>query len=143
MRLAQYRNSPVHYRHFQTKPVRMQRADRQPGKSRTVEVLRTEEKGSDVNLATYLLFDAFKRRCDTAVVVSNDSDLAEAIGITQSEFDVKVGIVNPQARKTRSRKLASLECLFYKQVPRRLLAETQFLDIVDGPDGPIRKPNGW
>lgn len=48
-----------------------------------------------------------------------------------------------ESETLRSRKLASLECLFYKQVPRRLLAETQFPDIVDGPDGPIRKPNGW
>ena len=50
----------IHYGHFVTRPVRLPRANRQPGESRTVEVLRTEEKGSDVNLATYLLLDAFK-----------------------------------------------------------------------------------
>ncbi|HDH03569.1 MAG TPA: NYN domain-containing protein [Actinobacteria bacterium] len=53
--------------------------------SRTVEVLKTEEKGSDVNLATYLLLDAFKKRCDTAVVMTNDSDLAEPVRIARTE----------------------------------------------------------
>jgi len=37
----------------------MPRANRHPWESRTVEVIKTEEKGSDVNLATYLLLDAF------------------------------------------------------------------------------------
>jgi hypothetical protein len=37
-------------------------------------VIKTEEKGSDVNLATYLLLDAFKQDCEAAVVISNDSD---------------------------------------------------------------------
>ena len=133
----------IHYGHFLTKPVRMQRANRRPGESRTVEVLRIEEKGSDVNLATYLLFDAFKRHCDTAIVISNDSDLAQAIQITQSELGVKVGIINPQARKTRSRKLLSLNCSFYKQVPRQLLPETLLPVVVDGPNGPIHKPKDW
>ena len=38
-----------------------------------------EEKGSDVNLATYLVADGFRDLYDTAVVVSNDSDLAEPL----------------------------------------------------------------
>jgi hypothetical protein len=29
--------------------------------ARTVEIVKTEEKGSDVKLATYLLLDAFQR----------------------------------------------------------------------------------
>lgn len=40
-----------------------------------VWVDRTEEKGSDVNLATHLLHDAFKGLFDTAVLITNDSDL--------------------------------------------------------------------
>ena len=104
----------IHYGHFLTRAVRLQRENRRSGQSRTVKVLRTEEKGSDVNLATHLLLDAFKGRCDTAVVMSNDSDLAQAIQVTQSELSVKVGIVNPHLRKSRTRKLLGLDCLFYK-----------------------------
>ncbi len=133
----------IHYGHFVTWPVRLPRANRQPGESRIVEVLRTEEKGSDVNLATYLLLDAFKGHCDTAVVVSNDSDLAQAIDVAQSELGIKVGIINPHSTKRRSYELERLNCQFYKQVPRRLLAQTQFPDIVHDSKGPIRKPSRW
>ena len=49
------------------------------GKYRPVRVMKTEEKGSDVNLATYLLVDAFEDRFDVAVIISNDSDLKEPI----------------------------------------------------------------
>ncbi len=47
------------------------------GGPNTVEVWKTEEKGSDVNLASYLLLDAFRKESEAAVVISNDSDLAQ------------------------------------------------------------------
>ncbi len=37
-----------------------------------VKVFKTEEKGSDVNLATHLLVDGFRNEYELAVVVSND-----------------------------------------------------------------------
>ena len=37
------------------------------------KVIKTEEKGSDVNLAVHLLNDAWLDRYDCAVVISNDS----------------------------------------------------------------------
>lgn len=133
----------IHLGRFTTRSVQMPRANRQSGQSRTVEVLRTEEKCSDVNLATHLLLDAFKGRCDTAVVVSNDSDLAEAISVARSELDIRVGIVNPHPRNRRSRELMQLGCLFYKQVPRRLLAKAQLPSVVHDAKGAIRKPDNW
>ena len=133
----------IHFGHFVTRSERWPRANRERGQPRTVEVLRTEEKGSDVNLATYLLLDAFKGRCDTAVVVSNDSDLAQAIDVAQSQLGIKVGIINPHPRNRRSHKLHGLNCLFYKQVPRQLLAQAQLPSVVHGSKGPIRKPQSW
>jgi uncharacterized LabA/DUF88 family protein len=53
-----------------------------------------EEKGSDVNLATYLLHDALTKKSDKAIVISNDADLAEAVRLTVAS-GVPVGIVNP------------------------------------------------
>ena len=44
----------------------------------TVKVWKNEEKGSDVNIAVHVLNDAWQNAHDCAVVVSNDSDLAEA-----------------------------------------------------------------
>jgi len=43
-----------------------------------VKIVKTEEKGSDVNLAVHLLNDAWLNLYDCAVVISNDSDLAES-----------------------------------------------------------------
>ena len=103
------------------------------------QVYKSQEKGSDVNLATYLLLDAFKALCDTAVVISNDSDLAQAIDVAQSQLGIKVGIINPHPRNRRSRELLGLNCLFYKQVPR----QTQLPPVVHDSKGPIRKPNSW
>ena len=133
----------IHLGHFYTRPVRMRLADPPRSGAQTVEVIKTEEKGSDVNLATYLLLDAFQDRCDTAVVVSNDSDLAEAVRVAQAELDVRVGIINPHPRDRRSRKLQELGCLFYKQVPRAVLEQSQLPPIVNDGRGDIRKPNCW
>ena len=133
----------THFGHFTTRPVRMPLVEPPNTGPQFVEVFKTEEKGSDVNLATYLLLDAFKDRCEIAVVVSNDSDLAEAIRVAQSELGIQVGLINPQSRKRRSRTLYELPCRFFRQIPKRALAEAQLPDIVRDAQGEIRKPTGW
>ena len=66
-----------------------------------------------------------------------------AIRVAQSELGVTVGVINPHPRDRRSRKLLGLNCLFYQQVPRRLLAQAQLPAVVHDSSGPIRKPDGW
>ena len=63
---------------------------------RMVEVHDTEEKGSDVNLATRLVADYFLRtgEYDAAVVVSNDSDLEMPIRLLRDQ-GLPVGVVDP------------------------------------------------
>ena len=65
-------NLSIHLGRFLASKVRMMKAD---GSGEKVKVLKSEEKGSDVNLASYLLIDAYLSDCDVAVIVSNDSDL--------------------------------------------------------------------
>ncbi len=127
----------VHYGHFATRPRRMPLV---APPHRTVEVLRTEEKGSDVNLAACLLRDAFMGECDTAVVVSNDSDLAEAVRIAQDDAGIKVGIINPHPKRKRSGRLHGT---FFKQVRAGALARTQLPPVVYDHKGPIHKPSSW
>jgi NYN domain len=50
-----------------------------------------------VNLATYLLVDAFRDDAQAFVVVSNDSDLTEPIRIVRHELGKVVGLLNPPA----------------------------------------------
>src|SRR5205823_1916940 len=94
----------IHYGHYLSHVTRMPLAQPSRG-ARTVEVVKTEEKGSDVNLATYLLLDAFKEDCDVAVVISNDSDLKLPIEVAQRELGLSVGVVNPHPPPRRSRAL--------------------------------------
>lgn len=72
-------NCTIHYGYFQLQAKRRVLKNPTPGLPRTVEVVLPEEKGSDVNLATELLVDGFKRRFDMAAVVTNDADLAGPI----------------------------------------------------------------
>ena len=59
-------------------------------------MVEREEKGSDVNLATYLMLDGCRNAYDVAIVVTNDSDLAEPIRLVRSEFGLRGVIVNPR-----------------------------------------------
>lgn len=56
---------------------------------------RTEEKASDVNLASFLLFDAFDQDFETALVISNDSDLMFPVREVRKRFGVTVGVASP------------------------------------------------
>ena len=58
---------------FLVKPVMMPLANSNP--QQYARVIKTEEKGSDVNLAVHLLNDAHKNDFELAVLVTNDSDL--------------------------------------------------------------------
>jgi len=108
----------------------------------TIRVLKTEEKGSDVNLASYLLRDIFKGECKKALVISNDSDLAEPIRMAVEE-GVVVGVVNPHRRNKMSRHLSTVAS-FELQLRHQILASCQMPNPVITPKGKqIHKPKAW
>jgi|AMWB02.1.fsa_nt_gi uncharacterized LabA/DUF88 family protein len=104
-----------------------------------VPVLKTEEKGSDVNLAVHLLNDAWSNRFDCAVVVSNDSDLSEALRIVKDDLKKVVGVVNP--RGTRPSQELMRNATFFKVIRKGLLADSQLPDPIPGTT--IHKPKRW
>ena len=81
-----------------------------------VQVLRTGEKGSDVNLATYLLVDCFENDFDEAVVISNDSDLALPIEKVVSQFEKIVGVINPHPKKGLSGNLVKVANFYIRTI---------------------------
>jgi len=109
-------------------------------KTQSVYVWRTDEKGSDVNLATHLLYDACRDDFDAAVVVSNDSDLTEAIRLSVS-LGKTVGVLNPQQKpvSTRLRAVAS----FSKPIRSGVLLASQFPDTMRDSVGEFTKPSTW
>jgi hypothetical protein len=80
---------------------------------RTAEIIKTEEKGSDVALATYLMLDACRGDCDAAVLVTNDSDLREPLRLVREELGLTTGVINPHPVHRRSR---ALQATFFKQL---------------------------
>jgi uncharacterized LabA/DUF88 family protein len=66
-----------------------------------------EEKGSDVNVATYLLESAFTNDCDIALVISNDSDLEEAVRVARTRAGIEVHVLSPYNSVVRALQSAS------------------------------------
>jgi len=102
-----------------------------------VKVIKTEEKGSDVNLAVHLLNDAWLNKYDCAVVVSNDSDLAEALRLVR-EMHKTIGILTPV--KYPSQELIKYAS-FIKRIRKKALSLSQLPNPI--PETNIYKPNSW
>lgn len=130
----------THFGHFVTRRTRLPLAEPTQGLPSIVEVLKPEEKGSDVNLATHLVADAFQQRCTKAVVISNDADLAEPVRVVRSECNIHVEIVNPHPRHRRSLKLQGSD---FRQLRAEVVAECQLPPVLHGEQGEIHRPEGW
>ena len=103
-----------------------------------VSVIKTEEKGSDVNLAAHLLNDAFNDRFDVAVVLSNDTDLVEPLRMVRDEIRKPVGLICPSPKPAESlRRVAS----FIRHITSSRLAGAQLPNPIPGTT--IHKPETW
>jgi uncharacterized LabA/DUF88 family protein len=113
--------------------------DRLFGKSvKFVKVIKTEEKGSDVNLAVHLLNDAWLNLFDCAVVISNDSDLAESMRIVKQKGKT-VGLLTPW-RYNPSRELLN-HSHFNKTIRQGPLSQSLLPDPIPGTT--LSKPASW
>jgi uncharacterized LabA/DUF88 family protein len=109
---------------------------------RFVEVHDTEEKGSDVNLATHLVHDAHRGVFDTALVVSQDTDLCEPMRIVNQDLGKTLGVIwlEASAPGKRHRRVSN----FIKHANPSILRRAQFPDVVIGRGGrKISKPPEW
>ena len=126
--------------HFLTNECMMLLAGCPPTAPKYVRVIKTEEKGSDVNLATHLLNDAYKKEYEIAVVISNDSDLLEPIKIVRHELRLDVGILNPHKRPSRA---LLPHVSFIKQIRKGVLSASQFPVTMNDALGTFHKPPVW
>jgi hypothetical protein len=130
-------NLSIHEGQFKVNSVRLPLAS---NPSRIVEVLKTEEKGSDVNLASYLLLDASKHDADVAIVVSDDFDLQEPLRLARSELGIKVGVVSPRGRTWLR---SAVKADFYRAVKPALLGACQFPATLQDAQGQFQRPATW
>lgn len=110
---------------------------------RSVEVWKPEEKGSDVNLATHLVHDAHSGRFDKALVISNDSDLAESVRIVVTEIGRPVVVCNPSSTRPVASLLAAASEV--RRIRQGTLAQSQLPDPVMDPETgrAIHRPAEW
>ena len=128
----------VVFGHFLTHSVMMPESNSNP--LRWFRVEKTEEKGSDVNLAAHILRDGFKGLYEMAVVISNDSDLREPVRIVRQDLNLPVGIINPH--QIHSRELQEF-ATFRKRIREVDLVSSQFPETLQDAKGTFRKPRGW
>lgn len=129
----------IHLGHYLSHKVYMPNVNPPPP---FVQVIKTEEKGSDVNLAAHLLADGFTDQYDVAVVISNDSDLVEPIRIVNQTIRKTVGIVNPQLQSHPSKELSQY-AHFFRQLRAGALASSQFPPQLMDVTGTFHKPATW
>jgi hypothetical protein len=105
-----------------------------------VWVDKTEEKGSDVNLAAHLLRDAFQKRFELAAIVTNDSDLAEPVRIVRRDLGLPVGILNPHQHHSQELKRLAT---FVKRIRQADILASQFPVTLHDGKGAFHKPSSW
>jgi hypothetical protein len=134
-------NLTIHYGNFLTSPAQMMLAIPPATGSPLVNVLKTEEKGSDVNLATMLLCDAFDGDFELAAVVTNDSDLALPIEMVRDKFGLKIGVLSPTKKTTFKLQQAAT---FHIAIHTKHIRNSQFPPVLfDAQGNAIHKPASW
>lgn len=105
-------------------------------------VMQREEKQTDVNIALHLLNEAYNDSYDTAMIMTNDTDLIPAIKMLRHVFpQKKVGVLFPINR--RSHELIQT-CNFIRYTKKADFSQCQFPDPHVLPSGrTINKPTEW
>ncbi|MDP6042576.1 MAG: NYN domain-containing protein [Candidatus Latescibacteria bacterium] len=133
-------NLTIIYGTFLSHEVDMPLANSSTSPPPMVRVIKTEEKGSDVNLAAYLLKDGYENDYECAVVVSNDSDLVEPIKIIRQNLGKPVGVLSPYTRPSRELRQ---QATFIKPIRTGVLQSSQFPPVMQDATGTFHKPNTW
>jgi len=104
-------------------------------------IRKTEEKGSDVNIASHLIIDTYEDKFDVAIVVSNDSDLADAIKILNNKNNKTIRLLNPY-QKTNSKLLEAVAGNI-KIIRKSALEASQFPEVLNDINGSFYRPKYW
>ena len=132
----------IHYGTFRPRTKVRRLAEPIPGLPEFVRIIDSEEKGTDVNLATRLLVDGFNGAYEQAVIVSNDSDLASPMRYVRDELGLRVTVVNPDNNNHTHRDLVDA-ATYVRRLRRSHLRRSQFPPVVADAPGRITKPAIW
>lgn len=111
-----------------------------PVSAENIRVLSMEEKGSDVNLASHLLIDAFRHDCEMAIVLTNDTDLVEPIRLARNDLGLGLALLSPSDSPARSLR-GTVEVV--KKLRHGPLQASQLPDLLHDDRGQIHRPRAW
>jgi hypothetical protein len=105
------------------------------------QVIKSEEKGTDVNLAVHLVHDAWDNQFECAAVVSNDADLIMALKIVKQYRRKRVVLFTPGAPARKP--LNKLKAWCHKQIDITAteMAASQLPSPIPGTT--LSKPTSW
>lgn len=110
-------------------------------KIKFAKIIKTEEKGSDVNLAVHLLNDGWLDLYDCAVILSNDSDLSESLKMVKAHRKKMIGLLTPWRYQSQQSKELLKYADFVKIVRKGPLSISQLPDPIPGTT--LHKPPVW
>ena len=115
---------------------------------KTVKIFKPEEKETDVNIASHIVYDVCKENIDCVVLLSNDTDLKTPLKFVKYRLSKKVVIITPTKELENPgdpilpnkshielRKLSQVNL----SIKEYHLKNSQFPDVVSG----ISKPKSW
>jgi len=112
------------------------------GKVVTTLVKRPEEKGTDVALASHLIFDAVDGLADSYAVLTNDSDLVPPMEMLSNRGHDLALVSVAGANYNKAFNAAGLRAV--RQIRQGTLRASQLpTTILDGQGRTIRKPPSW
>ena len=114
-----------------------------PSFGKIVKLSKFEEKGSDVNLASYMLLDCFLGHCDVPVLISNDLDFLTPLKIIKEVLKKPIGLITPDTKKKAAlidlKKYAS----FHRAISEDQLQKSQFQKEMKDDRGAFYCPKQW
>ena len=105
----------------------------------------SEEKRTDVNLAVYMLDDAYQNTCDRFILISGDSDLVPSVHRIKERFPQKdVYVYVPAKGRQGSAYELRASADRARDVPLNLLQHAQLpARVPKGGGGFFEKPTSW
>ena len=101
-----------------------------------------EEKGSDVNFCVHLLHDAWRDQFERAILVTNDSDMAEAIRLVRSQFpDKELVLLPPGVSRNPSKNFRQFVTSHFWITPNIIQNAQLPNPIINNPR--LSKPEAW
>ena len=99
-----------------------------------------------MNIAVFMLDDAYQNLCDQFIIISGDSDLVPAVNMVRQRFvQKKIFVYVPSRNPVRG---AAVELRtsahVHRVLPLILLSKSQFPNqIPDGAGGTLTRPATW